>query len=136
MAARYMVKTLEGRAVPVGGAGKILRGMMDQDGSVIVVMDAPPMEGRPTLTAQVLGKDALFNASFANTLADKEKEYVFYAISLQAGDSINKQLEMEGPFNSKQAQEFLQGYAGFLDRHLGTDPAQWRIWHVAPQFWT
>jgi len=134
MAARYMVKTMGERAVPVGGASKVLRAMMDQTGSVIVVMDAPPMEGRPSLSSTVLGKNALFNAGFPAILAEKEKEYVFYAISLQADDSVTKKLEMEGPFRSNDAQKFLQNYSGFLDRHLSSDPAQWRIWHVAQQF--
>ena len=135
MAARYMVKTMADRAVPVGGAGKVLRDMMDQAGSVIVVMDAPPMQGRPTLNSPVLGKSALFNANFPNSLADREKEYVFYAISLQADELLTKELEMEGPFTSNQAEDFLNNYASFLDRHLASDPAQWRIWHVAGQFW-
>jgi hypothetical protein len=134
LAARYMVKTMGKRAVPVGGAGKVLREMMDQPGSVIVVMDAPPMEGRPTLNESVIGKSATFNAGFPNILADKKKEYVFYALSLQTGDTVRKKLELEGPFSSSQAQEFLQNYAGFLERHLASDPAQWRIWHVARQF--
>ena len=134
IAARYLVKTMGERAVPVGGASRVLRAMMDQTGSVIVVMDAPPMEGRPTLSGTVLGKRAIFNAGFPNILADKEKEYVFYAISLQADDSVTKKLEIEGPFSSSQAQDFLQKYAGFLDRHLAADPAQWRIWQVAQQF--
>jgi hypothetical protein len=135
MAARYMVKTLGERAVPVGGASKVLSALMEQKGSVMVVMDAPPMEGRPTLESEVLGKKALFNAGFPVILAEKEKEYVFYAINLQAGDSVRKKLELEGPFSSEQAQDFLQNYSGFLDRHLSSDPAQWRIWHVAGQFW-
>ena len=134
MAARYMVKTLGERAVPVGGAGKVLRAMMDQPGSVIVVMDAPPMEGRPTINATVLGRNAIFNAGFPNILADKEKEYVFYAISLQAGDTVLKKLELEGPFSSNEAQDFLQNYAGFLEHHMTSDPAQWRIWQAAQQF--
>ena len=135
MAARYMVKTMGERAVPVGGAGKVLRAMMDQKGSVIVVMDAPPMEGRPTLDSEVLGKKAVFNAGFPTILAEKEKEYVFYAISLQPGDTVRKRLELEGPFSSSEAQEFLQNYGDFLSRHLSSDPAQWRIWQAAQQFW-
>lgn len=136
MAARYMVKTMGKRAVPVGGAARVLREMMDQAGSVIVVMDAPPMEGRPTLNSPVLDKQAVFNAGFPTILADKEKEYVFYAISLQPGDAVMKKLELEGPFCSNDAGEFIQKYAEFLDRHLSSDPAQWRIWHVAQQFWS
>ena len=134
MAARYMRKTMGERAVPVGGASKILRAMMDQPGSVMVVMDAPPMEGRPTLNATVLGKNAIFNEGFPTILAEKEKEYVFYAISLQAGDMVRKKLEIEGPFNSHDAQDFMQNYAGFLERHMISDPPQWRIWQAAQQF--
>ena len=135
MATRYILKTLNERAVRVGGAGKVLRTMMDQPGSVIVVMDAPPMEGRPVITSPVLGKNAVFNAGFPSILADKEKEYVFYALSLQPGDSVRKKLELEGPFSSSDDQEFIQNYAAFLGRHLSADSAQWRIWQVAQQFW-
>jgi hypothetical protein len=135
MAARYMVSTMGERAVPVGGAGKVLRNMMDQPGSIIVIMDAPPMEGRLTLSSTVLDKNAIFNAGFPNILADNEKEYVFFAISLLPGNKVTKKLELEGPYSSSEAQGFLENYAGLLDRHLSTDPAQWRIWHVAQQFW-
>jgi hypothetical protein len=135
MAGRYMVGTLGERAVPIGGAAKVLRGLVDLPGSILVVIDAPPLHGRPILHSEVLGKTASFNAGFPNILAETEKEYVFYAISLKNDDSVTKILELEGPYSSSEAQEFLQRYGGFLDKHLGPDPAQWRIWHVAKQFW-
>ena len=133
MAVRYLVKTMGKRAVPIGGAGKVLRAMLDQAGSVMVVMDAPPIEGKKTLKGAVLGQNAIFDAGFPNILAKNEKEYVFYALSLQPGGMVRKQLELEGPFSSGEAQDFLLKYAGFLDRHLSSDSAQWRIWHVAGQ---
>jgi hypothetical protein len=135
LATRHIVMTLGERAVPIGGAGKVLRAMMDQPGSVIVVMDAPPKADRSTLNSTVLGKSTIFDAGFPNILADKEKKYVFYALSLQPGGLVRKKLELEGPFSSVEAQEFVDKYAEFLDRHLASDPAQWRIWHVARQFW-
>jgi hypothetical protein len=135
LAARYIEKMMGDRAVPIGGAGKVLREMMDQTGSVFVVMDAPPKAGRPTLNAEVIGKNAHFDAGFPNILANNNKEYVFYAINLQPGGLVRKKLELMGPFSSSDAQEFVKQFAGFLDRHLSTDPAQWRIWHVAQQFW-
>jgi len=135
LAARHIVKTMGDRAVPIGGAGKVLRAMMDQTGSVIVVMDAPPKEGRATLNASVIEKNAFFEAGFPTILADNHKEYVFYALSLQPGGLVRKKLELEGPFSASEAQEFVKDYANFLDRHLSSDPAQWRIWHVAEQFW-
>lgn len=135
LAARHIVKTMGERAVPIGGAGKALRAMMDQPGSVIVVMDAPPKAGRPTLNAEVIGKNAIFEAGFPNILADNHKEYVFYALNLQPGGLVRKKLELMGPFSANAAQDFIQQYADFLNRHLSTDSAQWRIWHVAEQFW-
>ena len=136
LAARHIVKTMGDRAVPIGGAGKVLRAMMDQTGSVIVVMDAPPKEGRATINASVIEKNAFFEAGFPTILADNHKEYVFYALSLQPGGLVRKKLELEGPFSAGEAQEFVKDYANFLDRHLSSDPAQWRIWHVAEQFWS
>jgi hypothetical protein len=135
LATRHIVKTMGERAVQIGGAGKVLRAMMDQPGSVIVVMDAPPKAGRPVLNAEVIGKNAILEAGFPNILADNHKEYVFYALNLQPGGLVRKKLELMGPFNSSDAQEFVQQYADFLDRHLSSDSAQWRIWHVAEQFW-
>ena len=136
LAARYIVKTLGDRAITVGGAGKVLRAMMDQAGSVMVVMDAPPKSGRPTLNAEVIGKSAKFDAGFPVIVADNNKEYVFYALNLQPGGLVRKRLELMGPFSSNDAQEFVEQYAAFLDQHLSSDPAQWRIWHVAQQFWS
>ena len=135
LATRHIVKTMGDRAVQIGGAGKVLRAMMDQTGSVIVVMDAPPKAGRPTLKAEVIGRSANFEAGFPVILADNQKEYVFYALNLQPGGLVRKKLELMGPFNSSDAQEFVEQYAAFLDQHLSSDPAQWRIWHVARQFW-
>ena len=133
LATRYIVNTMGNRAVTIGGAGKVLRAMLHQPGSVMVVMDAPPMEGKPVLNATVLGQNAIFDAGFPAILADNEKEYVFYALSLQPGGFVRKKLELEGPFSSTEAQDFLQKYASFLDRHLSADATQWRIWHVARQ---
>jgi len=135
LATRHIVKTMGDRAIKIGGAGKALRAMMDQPGSVIVVMDAPPKAGRPTLNSSVIGKNAIFEAGFPGILADNHKEYVFYALNLQPGGLVRKKLELMGPFSANEAQDFIQQYADFLDRHLSTDSAQWRIWHVAEQFW-
>jgi len=135
LACRYLVSTMHERAVMIGGAGKRLNAMLDEPGSMVVVMDAPPMEGRPTLTTPVLNRDAVFNASFLNVLVDKQKEYVFYALSLHPDGSLRKKMELQGPRRSITAQAFLHSYADYLDQHLLSDSAQWRIWHVAKQFW-
>lgn len=135
LACRYLVKTMHERAVMVGGAGRKLSALLDQPGSVVVVMDAPPMEGHPTLASPVLHRDAVFSAGFPTILVDKRKEYTFYALSLHSDGSLRKRLELQGPFSSDNVQTFLQGYTRFLDRHLLSDSAQWRIWHAARQFW-
>jgi hypothetical protein len=135
MAARYMVKTMGERAVSVGGAGQILRRMMGEPGSVFVVMDAPPMEGRPVLHVPVLDKVASFNKGFPDILEQGQKEYVLYAMNLHPDGSLRKRLELKGPFSHQTAQQFINDYSVFLDQHLASDSAHWRIWHVANQFW-
>ncbi len=135
LATRYLVETLGERAVPVGGARKVLQGMLDEPGSICVLMDAPPMEGRPAVSQPVLGSEARFNSGFPAMLADHQKEYVLYAITLSADGSTRKMLEVEGPFVAENAMEFLQRYASFLDRHLSMDSPHWRIWRAEHQFW-
>ncbi len=133
IATRYMTKTMRERAIPIGGAGTRLRATLDQPGSVFVVMDAPPMEGRPTLSSKALGRSACFNAGFPEILAAQGKEYAFYAMNLCTDDSLRKKLELKGPYRSDSAEAFLSKYARHLEQHLLADSAQWRIWHVAGQ---
>jgi hypothetical protein len=135
LATRYLEQTLGERAVPVGGAGKVLQGMLDEPGSICVLMDAPPMEGRPAINKPVLGSEARFNAGFPAMLADRQKEFVLYAMTLAADGSARKKLELEGPFKADNADGFLNRYAEFLNRHLAQDSPHWRIWRAEHQFW-
>jgi len=136
LATRYLSQTLADRAVPVGGAGKVLQRMLDEPGSICVLMDAPPMAGRPSFSKQVLGSPASFNAGFPAMLAERGKEYVLYAMNLAEDGSLRKKLEMSGPFRTDNSEEFLDKYAAFLDRHLSSDSPHWRIWRAEHQFWT
>ncbi len=135
LATRYLGRTLGDRAVPVGGAGKVLQGMLEEPGSICVLMDAPPMEGRPAINKPVLGSAARFNAGFPAMLADRQKEFVLYAMTLAADGSARKKLELEGPFKADNADGFLNRYAEFLNRHLAQDSPHWRIWRAEHQFW-
>jgi hypothetical protein len=135
LATRYLVRTLGDRAVPVGGAGKVLQGMLEISGSICVLMDAPPMEGRPAVNKSVLGTQARFNEGFPAMMAGLNKEYVLYAMTLAEDGSTRKKLELEGPFKAENTEEFLERYAGFLNRHLALDSPHWRIWRAEHQFW-
>jgi hypothetical protein len=135
MAAKYISRTLDDRAVPVGGAGRVLQGLLDEPGSICVLMDAPPSQDRRAISKPVLGASARFHVGFPALLADKRKEYVLYAVNLCADGSARKKLEVAGPFSSADAEDFLDNYASFLDRHLSSDSPQWRIWHAEHQFW-
>jgi len=132
----YLSRALADRAVPVGGAGGVLQGQLKEPGSICVLMDSPLMHGRPAASRQVLGSGARLNVGFPSLLAGSHKQYVLYAMSLEADGSIRKKLELSGPFSAENPEEFLDNYAAFLDRHLSTDSPQWRIWHAENQFWT
>ena len=135
LAGLYLARTLDDRAVQVGGAGKVLEGLLDEPGSICVLMDAPPEQDRRAIIKPVLGASARFHVGFPTLLADRQKEYVLYAMNLCADGSVRKRLEVAGPFSSDNAEDFLDNYASFLDRHLASDSAQWRIWHAEHQFW-
>lgn len=135
LATAYLKRTLGERAVPVGGAGKVLRSMLDEPGSICVLMDAPPMAGRHALSAAVLGSAAAFNAGFPAMLAENGKEYVLYAMNLAADGTMKKNLELAGPFQAEHTAEFIAHYSSFLDRHLSMDSPHWRIWRAEHQFW-
>jgi hypothetical protein len=135
LAARYMRSTMGERAVPVGGAGRVLKEFFDADGCIFVVSDAPPMEGRPTMAFRVLDAEARFDAGFPRLMAKRHREYVLFALNLAEDGSIRKRLELEGPFCADSAEEYLRGYTRFLHSHLNRDAPQWRIWHVENQLW-
>jgi hypothetical protein len=132
----YLSRTLADRAVPIGGAGGVLQGLLQEPGSICVLMDSPLMHGRPAARREVLGRVARLNVGFPSLLADSHKEYVLYAMSLKADGSVKKQLDLSGPFSADKPEEFLDNYATFLDQHLSSDSPQWRIWHAENQFWT
>lgn len=134
-AGTYLARTLYDRAVPVGGASRVLEGLLDEPGSICVLMDAPPAQDRRAINKPILGASARFHVGFPALIADKGKEYVLYAMNLCADGSVRKKLEVAGPFSAGDAEDFLDNYSAFLDRHLSSDSAQWRIWHAEHQFW-
>lgn len=134
-AAVYLSRTLGERAVPIGGAGKILQGLLGQPGSICILMDAPHMLGRKASWRTVLGKTARFNVGFPAMLAEQGREFVLYAMNLSPDGSVKKRLEMQGPFRAEDAEAFLDEYARFLDSHLSQDSPHWRIWRAEYQFW-
>jgi hypothetical protein len=135
MAHRYLVKTLGERAVPVGGAGKKVAGILAGSGSICVLMDAPPMTGRGTMQKTVLDKPARFNTGFPDLLLASGKSYFLWAMNLAGDDSLRKSLELSGPFDAADSEAFLDEFARFLDTHLRGESWHWRLWHAEGQLW-
>ena len=131
---RYIRNTCGGRAITIRGAGQRLREELARPGASVVVLDAPPAPGRSTIEGTVLGRTVRFNAGFPEILEASGRPYCHYAISLQAGLTGLRQLELEGPQAMESRSEFMQRYCARLDAHLRADPAQWRIWSAAGQF--
>jgi hypothetical protein len=131
---RYIRRTCGQRAVTIRGAGARLREELARPGTSVVVLDAPPAPGRSTIEGRVLGRPVRFNAGFPDILAESGRPYYRYAISLQKGCSGLRRLELDGPENVPSSEVFMQRYCDGLDRRLRDDPAQWRIWQVAEQF--
>jgi hypothetical protein len=140
LSVREIRKACAGREIRVGGASGKLAQRLGEDGTDIVVLDAPPVQGRSVMEGEVLGRPALFNAGFPGLLAQGDKEYLFYAMNLAADGSVRKVLEFGQPGRvvsgdpERDEQAFFGAYCRHLGEHLERDSAQWRIWEVASQF--
>jgi hypothetical protein len=131
---RYIRKTCGERAIAIRGAGDALRRELPRPGTSVVVLDAPPAPGRSTIGGTVLERPVKYNAGFPGILEASGREYRFYAISLQEGETGLKKLDLT-PARRPESQEQLMGdYCQFLTEHLRKDSAQWRIWTAAGQF--
>ncbi|MFC1690344.1 hypothetical protein ACFL07_11935, partial [Pseudomonadota bacterium] len=135
-AVRYLSVTLGDRAVSTGGAARVLQQLMGVPGSICVLMDAPAQKGRPARVRQLLGTPATFNVGLPAMLVEQGKEYVLYAMNLADDGTARKKLEIRGPFNASEVDEYLDSYVRFLDGHLSADSSQWRIWRAEHQVWT
>jgi hypothetical protein len=131
---RYIRNTCGGRAITIRGAGQRLREELAKPGASVVVLDAPPAPGRSTIEGIVVGRTVHFNAGFPEILEASGRPYCHYAISLEAGLTGLRRLELEGPLAMESRSEFMRRYCARLDAHLRADSAQWRIWSAAGQF--
>ena len=131
---RYIEKTCgDQRAITIKGAGDALRRELLKPGTSVVVLDAPPAPGRSTIEGSVLGLPVLFNAGFPGILGESGREYQFYAISLNEEGTLRK-LELTPPRLPQSQRQLIDDYCSYLTDHINRDPAQWRIWQVAGQF--
>ena len=130
----YIQRTCgEHRAITIKGAGAALRRELPMPGSSVVVLDAPPAPGRSTISGTVLGHAVKFNAGFPEILIESGREYQFYAITLNAKNTL-RTLELMPPKRPESSQQLIGNYCDFLSTHIHADSAQWRIWQVAGQF--
>ena len=130
---RYIRRTCGERAIAVGGAGRTLARELGRPGTSVVLFDAPPTAGRSTIDGTVLGKPVKFSAGFPDILHQSDREYLFYALSLQAGDEGLRSFECTTPAIPGSHQQFIQDYCDYLGTHIDSDSAQWRFWPVAGQ---
>ena len=133
---RYIRRTCAERAIAIQGAGEALKKALQLSGTSVVVLDAPPVPGRSTIDGMVLGRPVKFNAGFPGILQESGREFMFYALSLQQGDSGLRKLELTAAAKLRSQEEFMRDYCDNLTAHIRADPAQWRIWQVAEQFFS
>ena len=131
---RYIHKTCAERAITIKGAGEALQRELPRSGTSVVLLDAPPTPGRSTIDGVVLGQVVKFNAGFPGILQESGREYLFYALSLHEGNSGLRKLELSAPARLRSQENFIRDYCDNLTIHIRADPAQWRIWQVAEQF--
>jgi hypothetical protein len=81
-----------------------------------------------------LGQAVKFNAGFPGILEESGREYLLYAITLQPGKTALRTLELTAAKRPLSQSQLMDEYCDFMSGHIRQDPAQWRIWQVAEQF--
>jgi hypothetical protein len=131
LAVKEVLRTCGSRAIRIGGAGQILKQRMSEAGTVLVVLDAPPMPGRRVMHGRVLDRTICLNAGFPEMLVESDKQCRHWAVGLDTNGDLDKTLYLSEPLQTRDPQKFLQDYCDFLDGCMRNDGAQWRIWQAA-----
>lgn len=120
------------RSIEVPGARRAFESALVEDGSPVILLDAPAVNPEKALETQVLGRAVMLNRDGAQLLAEKSVPCSFYALGVSWEG--NARLDRHAPFKPSSAAELIGEYGDFLTRLLEKDSAQWRLWHAAPQF--
>jgi hypothetical protein len=120
------------RSIEVPGARRAFESALDEEGSPVILLDAPAMNPDTALNTRVLGHAVALNPDGARLLAEKSVKCSFFALGVSwEGRTI---LNCNPPFTPSSAAELIAAYGDFLTGLLEQDSAQWRLWHAAPQF--
>ena len=120
------------RSIEVPGARRAFESALGEEGSPVILLDAPAMNPELALKTRVLGRTVVLNRDGARLLAEKDVPCSFYALGVSWEGQAK--LDRSKSFVPSSAGELVQAYGDFLTGLLETDSAQWRLWHAAPQF--
>lgn len=132
MTIRAIDKACAGRAIATPGAATSLQQALGDQGTPVLLLDAPPELGRRVAEARLLGQPARLAAGGMEMLAARNAQCQLFDLGLEA-HGPGRVLRMQ-PVQTARGVADIQGMvSGQFDRLVGTDSAQWRLWHVAEQ---
>lgn len=120
------------RSIEVPGARRAFESALGEEGSPVILLDAPAMNPDTALKTRVLDRTVALNRDGARLLAEKDVQCLFYALGVKWEGKAR--LDRSEPFAPLSAAKLVQAYGDFLTGLLEADGAQWRLWHAAPQF--
>lgn len=120
------------RSIEVPGARRAFESALGEEGSPVILLDAPAVNPEKAIETRVLGRAVALNRDGARLLAEKNVGCSFYALSVSWEGKAK--LDHPAPFMPSSDRELIRAYGDFLTVLLEKDSAQWRLWHAAPQF--
>lgn len=121
-----------GGAIRVPGGRSAFEAALRESGSPVIVLDAPALNSDNSLRATVLGQPAELNRNGFLLLAEYKARCVFFYCGIR--EKGRSSLVCSEPFEPRDAKHLVERYGEYLNDLLRLDSAQWRLWHVAPQF--
>jgi hypothetical protein len=128
---RYIRQSCEGREISVPGARGKLETAIGEEGTPVILLDAPVTRGGNSIHADVIGLDTEFSGEGPQLLVDGHAECVHYWMEVdEAGE---RRLHFSPASRPASAQQLVRQYAGVMSAALQSNSAHWRLWFAAEQ---
>jgi hypothetical protein len=128
---RYIRQSCGGREISVPGARGKLESALGEEGTPVILLDAPVTRGGNSIHADVIGLDTEFSGEGPQLLVDGHAECVHYWMEVdEAGE---RRLHFSPASRPASAQQLVRQYAGVMSAALHANSAHWRLWFAADQ---
>lgn len=132
MTIRAINRICAGRAISTPGAAAALDDALQGDGTPVVLLDAPPEASRRVAQMRLLESNARLAVGGMELLVSHGAQCILFDLGLQS-EGEGRRLRIQAPSPAEDLLAVQQLVGRHFNDVVGTDSAQWRLWHAADQ---